>query len=534
MQRAQRGGGAVMDVFDASLSLVPRKREARFGRSFSGWARAVTSAWKSFGRGCPARFHGTGHVVRAKDRGVRMTGWIRNVAGIIALSVSGAIATAQDLLPSAGAQRMPVAIVNATVHTVSDGVLENAYIFFDNGRIVEVGVGDRMFIGTTRVIDAEGGDVYPGLILPHTQLGLQEVSAVRATRDDAEVGPVTPEVRAITAINPDTTLIPVARTNGILLSCVFPRAALRDTVEAPTGLIPGQASVIRMDGWTNEDLMVSGSAGLVVNWPRTRPVRAWWMETPEAEQIERMARARAVIEETFDAAEAYRAIRAGDASSPIDLALEAVVPCLPGGEGGAGEGTQRPVFIHANDQDDITSAVAWAAGRGLKAVIVGGRDAPEVAQMLVEHGVAVIVDGLHRFPKRADSAYDEAFTVPARLEAAGVRWCFAGGEEPAHERSLPFNAGRAVAFGLSQEAALRSITLSAAEVLGIDETYGSIEPGKSATIILTTGNVLEATTTVTRAFIDGREIDLRNKQTELIEKYREKYRQLGIIDGDDQ
>ncbi len=459
--------------------------------------------------------------------------WMHKVVarcGVVgAVLCSGAIASAQDLLPAAGPQRMPVAIVNATVHTVSDGVLENAYVFFDNGRIVEVGVGDRMFVGTTRVIDAEGASLYPGLILPHTQLGLQEISAVRATRDDAEIGPVTPEVRAITAINPDTTLIPVARTNGILISCVFPRAALRDTVEAPTGLIPGQASVIRMDGWTNEDLMIAGSAGLVVNWPRTRPVRAWWMETPEAEQLERMARARAIIEETFDAAASYRAIRAADPGSPVDLALEAVVPCLPGGEG-----AQRPVFIHANDRDDITSAVAWAAGRGLRAVIVGGRDAPEVASVLVEHDVAVIVDGLHRFPRRADSAYDEAFTVPARLEAAGVRWCFAGGEEPAHERSLPFNAGRAVAFGLAQEAALRSITLSAAEILGIGETYGSIEPGKSATLILTTGNVLEATTTVTRAFIDGREIDLRNKQTELIEKYREKYRQLGILEGDDQ
>lgn len=187
---------------------------------------------------------------------------------------------------------------------------------------------------------------------------------------------------------------------------------------------------------------------------------------------------------------------------------------------------QRAVFILANDYDQLVQAAEFLARHGLKGVIVGGHDAPLCADVLKRHGIGVVVNGTFRFPKRDDAAYDEAFTLPARLEAAGVRWCLASGEETAHERNLPYAAALAAAHGLAPEAALRSITLSAAELLGVADRLGSIEAGKEATVFLCAGDVLDVRNSVERAWIGGREIDLSSKQTHLAEKYREKYRQM--------
>lgn len=159
-------------------------------------------------------------------------------------------------------------------------------------------------------------------------------------------------------------------------------------------------------------------------------------------------------------------------------------------------------------------------------MIVGGRDAPLRADLLKRHDAPVIVLGIGNFPKRDDTGCDDAFTLPARLQAAGVRWCFASGEETAHERSLPYHAGRAVAYGLDHDAALRAVTLSAAEILGVDDRLGSLEPGKAATLIIADADPLEVTTHVTAAYINGRAIDLTSKQSKLADKYREKYKQL--------
>jgi imidazolonepropionase-like amidohydrolase len=184
-----------------------------------------------------------------------------------------------------------------------------------------------------------------------------------------------------------------------------------------------------------------------------------------------------------------------------------------------------PVFIAAGDADQITAAVTWAAERGLRPVIVGGRDAEQCASLLKRHDVPVIITGTHAFPKRADSPYDDAYTLPARLAAAGVRFCIASADRTAHERNLPYNAGIAVAYGLDPEAALKAVTLWPAQILGVEKDVGSLEVGKAATLFLASGDPLDVTTVITGAYIDGRAIDLGNKQSALAEKYREKYRQ---------
>lgn len=429
-------------------------------------------------------------------------------------------ALAQDLTRTAPAQEHPIFLVGATVHTGTGEIIENGVVSMNEGLIGLVGRADDIMprirlTADTQVIDLTGKHVFPGMIGAVTMLGLDEISAVRAMRDYDEVGDSTPEVRAYVAVNPDSTLIPVARTNGILTAGVFPTG----------GLISGRASVIALEGWTNEDMALTRDAGLIINWPTMRPGRNRFGEV-RGSGDDGIDQRLATLNEWFDQALAYRALRAEDRGAPTDLRLEALGTVLQG------EG-QNPVFIRADDYDQIVAAVNWAAGRGFRAVIIGGQDAGMCTDLLKAHDAAVIVTGVHRFPKRADSAFDEAFTLPARLEAAGVRWCMASGAETGHERQLPDNAAMAVAYGLPLEAALRSVTAAAAQILGLGDELGTIEHGKRATLIVTDGHALEVTSFVERAYIDGRAVDLSNKQTELRDKYREKYRQLGEIDPED-
>ncbi len=454
-----------------------------------------------------------------------------SVAGVVTVvnCVLVGVASGQDLTHKAAPQQKAVLLVGGTVHTVSGETIERGSVLFDKGRIVSVG-RERPSTGGAEVVDVSGLHVFPGLISADTQLGLVEFPPVRVTVDSGEVNDVAPEVRPSVAVNPDSTLLPVTRTNGVLTVAVLPSG----------GSIAGQVSVIRLDGWTTADMTVKGEAGVLVNWPNVRPITAWWMDRSADDQLKEIRERVVTIDETFKSARAYAAARKADPSTAVDLRWEAMrglfaavgkVGGGAGGAGGAGGGGALPVFITANERDQITSAVSWAAEAGLRAVIVGGRDAVECAELLRRHDVPVVVEGTFGFPRRDDAPYDEAYSLPARLMAAGVRFCIAGGDRTANERNLPYGAGMAVAHGLDIESAHKAITLWPAQVLGVSDSLGSIEAGKSATLIVTDGDVLEVTTNVRMAFVDGRRIDLRNKQSELAEKYREKYRQRGGSGG---
>jgi len=428
-------------------------------------------------------------------------------------------ALAQDLTPKAPAQPQPVLITGATVHPVDRAPIENGAVAFASGRITYVGPAGNAprRRANTRVIDAEGMHVAPGFFAAETQLGLVEVGAVRATRDYNETGGVTPEVRAHIAVNPDSTLFPVARSGGILLTGVFPTG----------GRVPGQASIVRLDGWTYEDMLVDANperpvdtAGLVMNWPSMRPNTAWWNDTPESEQLETIRNNLTAIDDLWDNAEAYIDARDADDDHPVDIRLEAMRPVIEG---------DHPLLIAANDYDQITAAVAWATGRNYRPVLTGARDAPLAAELLLEHDVPVIISGTHTFPKRADQPHDHAYTLPKRLYDAGIDFAINTADRDGNVRNLPFEAGMAARFGLPKSEALRAVTLAPAEILGVADDYGSLDAGKSATLIIATHDPLEVRSHVLHAFIDGRDIDLTNKQTALAEKYREKYRQLGLI-----
>ncbi|MFO0832495.1 MAG: amidohydrolase family protein [Phycisphaerales bacterium] len=422
-------------------------------------------------------------------------------------------ALAQDLTFKAPPQSQITVIRNAVIHPVTGPEVQNGSIIFENGLITDILQGDPHIPQGWRIIDAKGNHVYPGLIAPYTQLGLTEIQAVPASIDTTEVGGITPEVRAADAVNPDSNLLTVTRSNGVLIAGVFPGG----------GTIAGQGGAIRLDGWTVKDMAINPTVGMTVRWPNVRPFTAWWMDRSEDDQMKEIRESLAAIEKTFDTAKAYDDLRDSDPSAPIDLRWEAMRDVFPHST------AQLPVFLAANDIDQINSAIQFGAQRGLRMVLVGGRDADQAADLLKQHKVPVIVQGTHAMPRRDDSPYDDAYTLPARLAAAGLTVSIEIADDTAHERNLPYNTATAVAFGLPHDEGLKCLTINAAKILGIDDRYGSLEKGKSATLIVTTGDPMEVSTLVTGAFIDGREIDLSNKQTTLARKYLERYHQTGDI-----
>lgn len=456
---------------------------------------------------------------------------------IVAGAILPAVSLAQDLEPKAPPQSAPIAIVGATIHSMAGAPLENGAILFDEGVIAAIVPADELAsaIATAKIapdtvqrIDATGKHVYPGLITPWSNLGLTEIGAVAATSDEGELGSITPEACPAVAINPDSTLLPVTRTTGVLLAGVAPRG----------GLIPGQVSAIRLEGWSCELMTIRASAGIALNWPNTRPVRAWWMDQSEEEQVAEARKNLASVTAAFDAFDAYARAKRVEPNGPVDLRWEAMLPLIADASqaddasGTAKDDIAQPtqrLYISANTVEQINAAVAFATERGMRVVIVGGREAPLCAPLLKQFDIPVIVLGTHAMPARDDAPYDDAFTLPKRLEEAGITWALCSNDDAAHERNLPFQAATAVKFGAPHDSALRAITANAAKVLGIDDRYGTLEVGKSATLIITDGTPLEITTRLSASFIDGRRLSLETKQTRLAEKYRERYRQTGDI-----
>ncbi|MBX9737486.1 MAG: amidohydrolase family protein [Phycisphaerales bacterium] len=469
------------------------------------------------------------------------------LAGTIVVLAPASIAVAQDLTPRAPVQKSPIALVGVDVYPVDAEPIIDGYVLFDQGKLRAIGKRADFKPGAgVQVRDfATGVDaktppgaapaspgavrarVYPGLISAYTRMGLEEIGAVRPSTDMNEAGDITPEVVAASTVNPDSWLMPVARSNGVLIFGAFPTG----------GTIAGRASVISADGWTTEDLTVRRDAGLVVQWPRVRTVRAWWMDQSEEDQQRRTKESLDRLTGptgAFARAKAYIAAKDADATGvPTDLrweAMRSIFPSPASAPGGPGAGAarseaQRTVFVEAQEYDQILSAVAFARRENLKLTIVGGRDAVLASEQLKAINASVIVNAVINLPRREDTPYDDMFTLPKRLKDAGIAFAIASGEETPHERNLPYAAGMAAAHGLDSASALRSVTLSAAEILGVADVIGSITPGKDATIIITRGDPLDVRTDVVGAYIQGRPIDLSNKQTILAERYREKYRQ---------
>jgi len=432
--------------------------------------------------------------------------------------------SANDAIPGAP-QTVPVALVGGTLHPVSGPPIVGGTILFEAGKIVELGV-DVELSAATVVVDVSGRHVYPGLFAAHSHLGLVEIASVRGTLDTSESGDFNPNLEAQRSVQPDSEILPVTRSGGVLLALTAPRG----------GRIAGMAAVLQLDGWTYEDMTLASRTALVMAWPKVPPV----LENPSSPTDgeapdKRKAGANAdaggvellALRRFFDDARAYEkarlAHREGNASAGAEPASDARLAAL-----GPVLRREVPILVEANELSRIQSAVAFAVGQDVRLILLGGYDAPACAELLRRHDVAVIVSAVHRLPQRRDDPYDAAYTLPERLRASGVRYCISCSDRSiaANVRNLPHHAATAVAFGLPPEEALKAITLYPARILGVEERVGSLETGKDATVIVTTGDPLQMTTRVEAAYIQGRAVDLSDRQKRLYEKYREKYRRL--------
>ncbi len=437
----------------------------------------------------------------------RSTLWLAIIATISPLAdLPSALASPE--VPGAD-QTRPIALVGGTIHTLVGPDIIRGTVLFDNGKIVAVGKQVKVPANALK-IDVTGKQVYPGLIESYSNTGLIEIGAVRATRDSVETGTINPNVKAQAAVNPDSELIPVGRANGVLLSMSVPGG----------GLISGQSALLQLDGWTWEDLTVRSPVGMHVRWPRMDPISAWWMKESKKDQLAERDEALAKLRKALSDARAYAKARAADPQRPVDARWEAMLPVLAG---------KVPLIVEAEEIQQIQSAVAFAAQQKLKLIIYGGYDAPHCAALLKKHNVPVIVGGVHRLPRRRHEPYDTPFTVPARLHKAGVRFCISGSGRfgASTLRNLPYQAAMAAAHGLPQDEALKSITIYAAEILGVGERLGSLAAGKDATLFVADGDILEIPTHVTAAYIQGRAVDLSNRHKRLYQKYQQRYRRQG-------
>ena len=355
-------------------------------------------------------------------------------------------ATASPEIPGPPQER-PIALVGATVYPVSRPPIPGATLVFDEGRITAIGAKVELPPGTKR-IDVAGRRVYPGLINAYSQLGLVEIDAVRATRDFAETGKINPNVRAETAVNPDSELVPVTRSGGVLLSLAAPSG----------GLLSGRSALVQLDGWTNAEMTLKAPVGMHVQWPSMPPAADWKQGKAGSPADEPQARDQAValLEETFAEARSYRKARSGEPGRhPIDLRWEAMLPVLEG---------EVPLIVTADRIGQIQAAVAFARRHRVKLIVYGGYDAARCAALLKEHDVPVIVSTVHRLPLRRDDPYDAPYTLPERLRAAGVTLAIAS-RNTWNARNLPYEAGMAAAYGLPPDEALKAITLSPARIL---------------------------------------------------------------------
>lgn len=448
----------------------------------------------------------------------------RTLFVLIALLPTATLAS--DQIPGTP-QQNPIALVGGTIYPVSGAPIENGVLVFAEGKIVSIdgNAGAYQAPEGTDVIDVSGKRIYPGMLDASSQIGLTEIGAVDVTNDMREAGSINPNAQVHVSVNPDSELIPTVRANGILLAHVLPEG----------GLVSGQGAVMQLDGWTYEDMTFQAPSGIMLNWPNMLPRQAWFITTSIDEQLAERNEGLQRIEDLFDQAERYRLARSsrglesaptsqpaefdGDAEGDVpatDARLEAMIPLLSG---------DMPLFIRAEEQSQITAAVAFAKRRGLKLVIVGGGDSGKVAPLLAAAEVSVIIEGTQRMPRGRDADIDEAFALPHVLREAGVSFCISDDREPAFSRNLPYNAGRAVGFGLSQEDALASITLWPAQILGVANRVGSLEVGKDATLFIADGDILEIPTHVTHAWIGGRTVDLSSRHTLLNDKYKQRYGQ---------
>lgn len=434
---------------------------------------------------------------------------MRKIFFFISFCVLVGNAMAQSNVLPAKPQTGSTYITNATIHVGNGKVIENGTIKITNGKIEQVG-NDITVPSGASVTDAKGKQVYPGLILASSNLGLVEVSSVRATSDVREIGDLNPNIRSIVAYNTDSKVINTLRSNGILLANIVPQGSM----------VAGSSSVVQLDAWNWEDAAYKTDAGMHFYMPTLMPRPRFGRggggpggpqappSDPVKEGLEQVER----LKDFFREAQAYSTLTTHDQTN---LKFESVKHLF--------DKTQT-LYVHANTSKQILVALDFVKEFGFNVSIIGGSESWQVADLLKQHNVSVILQQPHSLPTGEDDDVDQPYKTAAQLQKAGVLFTISDDDGQTRGRNLAFNAGTAAAYGLTKEEALQAITLNAAKVLGVADKTGSIEVGKDANIIISEGDILDMkSSVVTDAFIQGRKIDLNDKQKQLNDRYNQKY-----------
>lgn len=421
-------------------------------------------------------------------------------------------ANAQETVLPAKEQKGLMFIKNATIHVGNGKVIENGIIKIKDGKIEEVGTNIAIPADDVKVFDVKGKHVYPGLILSTSNLGLSEINSVRATQDVREIGDMNTSVRAIVAYNSDSKVINTLRSNGVLLANIVPQGSF----------VAGSSSVVQLDAWNWEDAAYKTDAGMHVYMPSllARPGGGRFggggggagPQAPASDPVKEGLGKIEGLKSFFKEAKAYHA---APAHEETNLKFEAVKGLF---------NKSQKLYVHGNTVKQILVALDFVKEFGFDVVIVGGSESYQVADLLKQNNVSVILQQPHSLPTASDDDVDQPYKTAAALQKAGVLFAISDDDAQTRGRNLPFNAGTAAAYGLTKEEALAAISLNAAKIMGVADKAGSIEVGKDANIVVSEGDLLDMrTSNVTDAFIQGRKIDLTDKHKLLNERFEQKY-----------
>lgn len=410
-------------------------------------------------------------------------------------------ATVLVCLASAPVAAQPLALRGGTAHTLAGDPVPNATILIDGGRIVAVGA-DIPIPPDANVIDVSGLHVYPGFFDAFTQLGLTEIEAVDVTNDLRELGDFNPQLQAYSAVHPSSEHVRLARANGITHAVTAPTAA--------TAGVGGQPSLIGLDGWTVEEMLISSSVGFILNWPTIATGRGSTYNQAREAYDRQIRKLSGWLEE------ARRYDLATQAERPVqrDLKLEAFSRVTR---------RELPLMIDVRNERYIRDAIAFAADEDIRIVLVTGSQVWKMADELAARDIPVILGPTQALPSGPDEAYDEQYAAPARLYEAGVRFAFgtiSSATGVPDSRALPFQAGNAVAYGLPHDEAMKTVTLRAAEIYGVADRVGTIQEGKIANLIVTDGDPLDYASRIQHVIVNGQDVGLDNLHLEEYERYR--------------